>query len=133
MITSVAKVWGCIVPVGTDDGRADGGSNTVERNLHANRCWTCSNEEGGLCFRLLDAGGGAQPRVHLRSHRRRPLRAQRREQISQHGSSDQTIACSTVDEFVRLTLDLRGRQQRAWATPLPNTEEERGTMEPVYG
>jgi hypothetical protein len=50
-----------------------------------------------------------------------------------NGSSDQTIACSTVDEFVRLTLDLRGRQQRAWATSLPNTEEERGTMEPVYG
>src|SRR6476646_8046101 len=33
----------------TGDGRADGGSNTVERNLHANRAWTCSNEEGGLC------------------------------------------------------------------------------------
>ena len=29
------------------------------------------------------------------------------------GSSDQTIACSTVDDFVRLTLDLRGRQQSA--------------------
>jgi hypothetical protein len=48
-------------------------------------------------------------------------------------SSDQTIACSTVDEFVRLTLDLRGRQQRAWATSLLNAEEERGTMEAVYG
>ena len=132
MITSVAKVWGCIVPVGTDDGRADGGSNTVERGPPC-KSFLDLNEEGGLCLRLLDARGGAQPRVHLRSHRRRPLRAQRREQISQHGSSDQTIACSTVDEFVRLTLDLRGRQQRAWATPLPNTEEERGTMEPVYG
>src|SRR5271165_7681426 len=32
-----------------------------------------------------------------------------------NGSSDQTIGCSTVDEFVRLTLDLRGRQHRAWA------------------
>ena len=49
------------------------------------------------------------------------------------GSSDQTIACSTVDEFVRLTLDLRGRQQRAWATPLPNSEEKRVAMEAVYG
>src|ERR1700739_766809 len=49
------------------------------------RAWTCSNEEGGLCLRLLDARGGAQPRVHLRSHRRRPLRAKRRDQILQQG------------------------------------------------
>jgi len=49
------------------------------------------------------------------------------------GSSDPTIACSTVDEFVRLTLDLRGRQQRAWATPLPNAQEPRAVMEAVYG
>jgi hypothetical protein len=34
---------------------------------------------------------------------------------------------------VRLTLDLRGRQQRAWATPLPNAEERRVAMEDVYG
>jgi hypothetical protein len=105
----------------------------LKGDLHANRFWTCSNEEGGLCLRLLDARGGAQPRVHLRSHRR-PHYARNVEIRSRNnGSSDQTIACSTVDEFVRLTLDLRGRQQRAWATPLPNTEEERGTMEPVYG
>ena len=50
-----------------------------------------------------------------------------------NGSSDQTIACSTVDEFVRLTLDLRGRQQRAWATPLPSAQEPRAVMEAVYG
>ena len=49
------------------------------------------------------------------------------------GSSDQTIACNTVDDFVRLTLDLRGRQQRAWATPLPNAEEKCVAMEAVYG
>ena len=48
-------------------------------------------------------------------------------------SSDQTIACSIVDDFVRLTLDLRGRQQRAWATPLPNAEEKHVAMEAVYG
>src|SRR5260370_35255235 len=70
-------------PSWTGDGRADGGSNTVERNLHANRSWTCSNEERGLCLQLLDARGGAQPRVHLRSHRGRPLPAQRRDQIPQ--------------------------------------------------
>ena len=46
-------------------------------------------------------------------------------------SSDQTIGCSTVDEFVRLTLDLRGRQHRAWATPLPNAQEQRVAMEAV--
>jgi hypothetical protein len=50
-----------------------------------------------------------------------------------NGGSDQTIACSTVDEFVRLTLDLRGRQQRASATPLPNAQEPRAVMEAVYG
>ena len=49
------------------------------------------------------------------------------------GTSDQPIACSTADDFVRLTLDLRGRQQRAWATPLPNAEEKRVAMEAVYG
>ena len=49
------------------------------------------------------------------------------------GSSDQTIACRTVDDFVRLTLDLRGRQQSAWATPLPNAAEKRIAMEAVCG
>src|SRR5215813_6236493 len=75
----------CITPVGTGDGPADVDSNTVEGNLHANRAWTCSNEEGGTCLRLLDARGGAQPRLHLRSHRGRPLCAQRRDQIPQQG------------------------------------------------
>jgi hypothetical protein len=49
------------------------------------------------------------------------------------GSSDQTIACSTVEDFVRLTPDLRGRQQRAWTTLLPNAEEKCVAMEAVYG
>ena len=49
------------------------------------------------------------------------------------GSSDQPIACSTADDFVRLTLDLRGRQQSARAMPLPNGEEKRVAMEAVYG
>ena len=49
------------------------------------------------------------------------------------GSSDQTIACSTVDDFVRLTLDVRGRQQSAWATPLPAAQEKRVVMDAVYG
>src|SRR5260370_19023550 len=58
---------------------------TAERNRHAYRCWTCSNEEGWLCLRLLDAGGRAQPRVHLRSDRRCPSRPQLRNQIPQKG------------------------------------------------
>jgi hypothetical protein len=49
------------------------------------------------------------------------------------GSSDQTIACSTVDDFVRLTLDVRGRQQSAWVTPLPSAQEKRVVMDAVYG
>ena len=39
----------------------------------------------------LDARGGARPRVHLRSHRGRSIRAQRRDQIPQQrkfGSDD---------------------------------------------
>jgi hypothetical protein len=38
------------VSVATGNGRADGGSNSVERNLDANRSWTYSNEEGGYAF-----------------------------------------------------------------------------------
>src|SRR5215471_13702813 len=49
------------------------------------------------------------------------------------GSSDQTIACGTVDDFVWLTLDVRGRQQSAWATPLPSAQEKRVVMDAVYG
>jgi len=49
------------------------------------------------------------------------------------GSSDQTIVCSTVDDFVRLTLDVRGRPQSAWATPLPSAQEKRVVMDAVYG
>src|SRR5277367_1072544 len=58
-------------------------SNADERNPDANRFGTCCSAERGLCLRLLDVRGGTQPRVHLRSHRGRPLRAQRRDQIPQ--------------------------------------------------
>src|SRR5690349_8062289 len=91
MITRVAKAWDCIMPVGRVMDGPMAVSNGVERNLDANRSWTCSNEERGLCLRLLDARGGTQPRVHLRSDRGRPLRAQRRDQIPQQqkfGSDD---------------------------------------------
>src|ERR1700732_2587861 len=36
-----------LAPVGKRDGQADGDADNVERNRHANHCWTCSNEEGG--------------------------------------------------------------------------------------
>src|SRR5262245_66106666 len=42
------------------------------------------------------------------------------------GSSGQTITCATVDDFVRLTLDVRGRQQSAWTTDRKSVGRERG-------
>src|SRR3954466_11607844 len=74
-----------------------------------NRRYTCGRTEHPPCAR----------NVEIRSRSR--------------GSSDQTIACSTVDDFVRLTLDVRGRQQSAWATPLPAAQEKRVVMDAVYG
>jgi len=133
MITRVAKAWDCIIPVGTGDGRANGGSNTAKgtsmqivlgpvltrKGGYAFDCWT--PEEGLSCgytyCRIEDAHYARK--VEIRSRNK--------------GSSDQTVACSTVDDFVRLTVDLRGRQQRAWATPLRNAEEDRGTIGAVYG
>ena len=133
MITRVAKAWDCIIPVGTGDGRADGGSNTVERDLQANRSWTCSNEEGGYAFDCWTPEEGLScGHTYCRiedAHYARNVEIRSRN----NGSSDQTVACSTVDDFVRLTFDLRGRQQRARATPLRNAEEERGTIGAVYG
>src|SRR5215469_9881245 len=52
---------------------------------HANRSGTCCNEERRVGLRLLDADGGASPRIYLRLHRGRPLRAQCRDQILQQG------------------------------------------------
>ena len=83
-------------------------------------CW--SPEEGlsrGYTYgRIEDARYARNIEIRSRNNKR---------------SLDQTIACSTVDEFVRLTVDLRGRQHRAWATPLPNAQEQRGAMEAAYG
>src|SRR6516165_5441766 len=110
------------MPVGTGDGRTPIGSNTVERNLDANRGWTCSNEEGGYAFDCWTPEEGlSRAYIYGRiedAHYARNVEIRSRSK----GSSDQTIACSTVDDFVRLTLDLRGRQQSAWATPLRNAE-----------
>jgi hypothetical protein len=122
------------MPVGADGGQADGGSNTDERNPmqivlgpvvarkggYAFDCWTL--EEGlsrGYTYdRIEDARYARNIEIRSDNNKR---------------SLDQTIACSTVDEFVRLTLDLQGRQHRAGATPLPNAQEERVAMEAVYG
>jgi hypothetical protein len=82
-------------------------------------CWT--PEEGlsrGYTYdRIEDAHYARNVEIRSRNNR----------------SADQTIGCSTVDEFVRLTLELRGRQHRAWATPLPNAQEQCGAMDAVYG
>ena len=122
------------MPVGTGDGRADGGSLILSKGTsmqivlgpvltrkggYAFDCWTPEEglSRGYIYGRIEDAHYARN--IEIRSRNK--------------GSSDQTIACSTADEFVRLTLDLRGRQQRAWATPLPNVEEKRVAMEAVYG
>src|SRR5215831_12963015 len=89
----------------TRDGRADGGSNTAERNLHANRSWTCSDDEEGVyafdCWTPEEglSRGYAYCRIED-AHYARNVEISSRN----NGSSDQTIACSTVDEFVRLTF-----------------------------
>ena len=133
MITRVAKAWDCIMPVGrVMDGPmavlilSKGTSMKIvlgpvltRTGGYAFDCWT--PEEGisrGYPYGCIEDAHYAR-NVEIRSRN--------------NGSSDQTIACSTVDEFVRLTLDLRGRQQRAWATPLPNAQEPRAVMEAVYG
>ena len=108
-----------ILPKGTSMQIVLGPVLTTRKGGYAFDCWT---PEKGL------SRGYAYCRIE-EAHYARNVEIRSRN----NGSSDQTIACSTVDEFVRLTLALRGRQQRAWATPLPNAEEERGTIEAVYG
>jgi hypothetical protein len=133
MITRVAKAWDCIMPVGrVMDGPiavlilSKGTSMQIvlgpvltRNGGYAFDCWT--PEEGlshGYTYGRIEDAHYAR-NVEIRSRN--------------NGSSDQTIGCSTVDEFVRLTLDLRGRQHRAWATPLPNAQEQCGAMDAVYG
>ena len=133
MITRVATAWDCIMPVGrVMDGPmavlilSKGTSMQIvlgpvltRNGGYAFDCWT--PEEGlsrGYTYGRIEDAHYAR-KVEIRSRN--------------NGSSDPTVACSTVDEFVRLTLDLRGRQQRAWATPLPNAQEPRAVMEAIYG
>jgi len=92
----VAKAWDCIIPAGTVDGRVDAvlirskgtsmqivlGPVLVRKGGYAFDCWT--PEEGFSC------GYTYARKVEIR--------------FRNNVSSDQTIACSTVDEFVRLTI-----------------------------
>jgi hypothetical protein len=95
------------------------GPVVARKGGYAFDCWTL--EEGlsrGYAYdRIEDAHYARNVEIRSRNNR----------------SSDQTIGCSTVDEFVRLTLDLQGRQHRAGATPLPNAQEQCGAMDAVYG
>jgi len=86
---------------------------------HAFDCWTPEEglSRGYIYGRIEDAHYARN--VEIRSRNK--------------GSSDQTIACSTVDDFVRVTLDVRGREQSAWATPLPSAQGRRVVMDAVYG
>ena len=105
MIIGVAKAWDRIMPVGTGGGQAGGGSNTDERNPHANRSGTRCSAERGLCLRLLDARGGLSPGyTYGRIEDARYARNIEIRSRNNKRSLDQTIACSTVDEFVRLTI-----------------------------
>jgi hypothetical protein len=93
-----------LAPVGKQDGRADGDADTVERNRHANHCWTCSNEEGGYAFDCWTpeeglSSGYTYGRIED-AHYARKVEIR----YSKKRDSDHTIACSTVDEFVRLTI-----------------------------
>ena len=104
MITGAAKAWDCIVSVATGDGRADGGSYCrkgtsmqivvgpvlTRKGGYAFDCWT--PEEGlsrGYTYGRIEDARYAR-NIEIRSRNK--------------VSSDQTIACSTVDEFVRLTI-----------------------------
>ena len=133
MITRAAKAWHCIMPVGRVMDGPMAARILPKGNLRANRSWTSSNEEGGHAFDCWTpeeglSRGCTYGRIED-AHYARKVEIRSRN----NGSSDQTIGCSTFDEFVRLTLDLRGRQHRAWATPLPNAQEQCGAMDAVYG
>ena len=111
--------------------RTNDGSNSVERNLHANRSWTNSNEEGGYAFdRWTPEEGLSRGYTYGRiedAHYARNIEIRSRNK----GRSDQTIACSTVDEFARLTISPSSTTTRV-GDALPNAEEKRVAMEAVY-
>ncbi len=78
--------------------------HTVERKLHACRCWTVLTRKGGYAFDCwtLEEGlsrGYAYDRIED-AHYARNVEIRSRKK----GYSDHTIACSTVDDFVRLTI-----------------------------
>jgi hypothetical protein len=104
MITRVAKAWDCIMPVGrVMDGPmavlilSKGTSMQIvlgpvltRNGGYAFDCWT--PEEGlsrGYTYGRIEDARYAR-NIEIRSRNK--------------VSSDQTIACSTVDEFVRLTI-----------------------------
>ena len=95
------------------------GPVVARKGGYAFDCWTPEKGLGrGYTYGRIEDAHYAR-NVEIRSHSK--------------GSSNQTIACSTVDDFVGLTLALRGRQQSAWATPLPSAQERRVVMGAVYG
>jgi hypothetical protein len=75
----------------------------LERDGHANSCWTCFNEEGGYAFDCWTPEDGlsrgyAYGRIEDAHYARNvEIRSCKK------GYSDQMIACNTVDDFARLT------------------------------
>ena len=100
------------MPVGTGEGRADGGSNAVERNLHANRSWICSSEERGYSFDCWTpeeglSRGYTYGRIEdARYARNVEIRSRNK------GRSDQTIALSH-SRRVRAVNDLKAPRCRS--------------------
>ena len=95
------------------------GPVVARKGGYAFDCWTPEKglSRGYTYLRIEDAHYARNVEIRSRSK----------------GSSDQTIACGTVDDFVRVTLDVRGREQSAWATPLPSVQERRVVTDAVYG
>src|SRR5260370_35269308 len=123
MITRVAKAWDCIMPVRrVMDGpmavlillkgtsmQIVVGPVLTRKGGYAFDCWT--PEEGlsrGYTYGRSEDAHHAR-NVEIRSRN--------------NGSSDQTIASSTVDWFLRLTIAVRARKLHACATPLPDPRE----------
>ena len=93
-----------LATVGSATDRLMAVRTILKGNSHANRCWTCSSEEGWLCLDCWTpeegfSRGYAYSRIED-AHYARNVEVRSRKK----GYLDRTIACNTVDDFVRLTI-----------------------------
>src|SRR5215467_3861905 len=106
MITRVARPETASCQLGRVLDRPMVVSNTDEGDPHANRFGTCCSAERGYAFDCWTpeeglSRGYTYGRIED-AHYARNVEIRSRSK----GSSGQTIACGTVDDFVRLTLDV---------------------------